>query len=571
VHPVPPSLPGESYSGDLTPPVGPAGAVPVSPAFNTIFEGGATAPGTPIQVSTGAVTTGVDFAVTPRAGVNIYSVQTYAFVWDQAAQAYDTTKPATFALGSTGDTAVITGDGLFAADNVHPADGLTASVLGAADMIQSVSAYPYGAGYLQFQVSTASQSAAGPRHMILRQGGETEVVPSAIVLTGAAPPAVTAVQQNGDRTVNVAGSGIGPGTRVLFDGATAAVQVAGSGQLTVVPPPALPGANASVIVTNPDGQDSSFFSPAAAPPVHAYSSGQAPSIQLSPASVNAGSTALIDISGTNVDFATGNLQFGFGSSDITVLQSWIVSPQRAIAQVRVSSAAQQGPATVTLSSGLQFLEMPGGFQVTAPQTADQPNVFLYTPDIQPGRAFVFSVDGTSPWASPVDFSVTLSGADGDKRAFIFFYVPGPLLFTFAPGDLPLGPALLKVTYRGQELEPVIAYIGGRPRPNIVQAAAAGTGVVNSDASPAFPGDTLVLTVPGLADSIAPMDLSSITVAVSGIAQTVTQVQQDNTTNTASVSFVLSPQTQVTTAGTLPLTIALDGRVSPAFALAVAPR
>ena len=565
VHPVPPSLPGESYSGDLTPPLGPQGAIQVTPPFNTAFAGSST------QVTAGAATPGIDFIVTPRASTNIYGVQTYAFVWDTAAQAYDTTKPATFLLGSTGDTAVVTGDGLFAANNLSPASGLSASVLGAPDMIQSLSAYPYGAGYLQFQISTASQTAAGPRHVILRQGGETEVVPSAILLADAAPPAVTAVQQNGDGTVNVAGSGIGPGTRVLFNGAVAAVQAAGSGQVTVVPPPALPGANASVIVTNPDGQDSSFFSPAAAPPVYSYGAGQQPSIQLSPASAPAGSKVIVDITGSNVDFATGNLQIGFGSSDIFVQQVWVISPQRAIAQLSVSSAAQQGSATVTLSAGLQFLELPGGFQVTAPPlTKRQPRVFLYTTGIQPGGVFVFSVDRTSPWASPVDFTVTVSGSAGDERAFIFFYMPGPLFFAFAPPDLPLGPALLKVTYLDAALDPVVAYIGGQPTPNIVQATSAATGVANSAASPAFPGDMLVLTVPGLADSIAPMDLAAITVAVGGIAQSVTQVRQDNTTNTATVNFVLSPQTQVAALGTLPLTIAFDGRVSPAFALSVAP-
>ena len=225
---------------------------------------------------------------------------------------------------------------------------------------------------------------------------------------------------------------------------------------------------------------------------------------------------------------------------------------------------------MTLSSGLQFLEIPGGFQVTAPQTQPQPDVLLYTDNLEPRRIFVFSVDGTSPWATSHDFSVTLSGANGDERAFIFFYMPGPTLFAFAPADLQPGPVLVKVTYQGQQLEPVIAQVGVTPWPNILQAASASTGVANSGSSPAFPGDTITLTVQGLSDTLAPMDLSSINVSVGGVPQTATLVQQDNTTNTATVRFILSPQTQVGAAGSLPLTIAFDGRDSTPFALAVAP-
>ena len=163
VHPVPPSLAGESYSGDLTPPIGSGGAIQMGPPFNTIFQSGTTSPGDPVVVSAGNATSGVNFAVTPRASVNIYGVQTYTFLWDQIAQAYDTAKPATFLLGGAPGTAVVTGDGLFASDGVSPAPGLSATVLGAPDMIQSsVAAYTYAAGFLQFQVSDRCSIHARP-------------------------------------------------------------------------------------------------------------------------------------------------------------------------------------------------------------------------------------------------------------------------------------------------------------------------------------------------------------------------------------------------------------------------
>ncbi|MGO9242123.1 MAG: matrixin family metalloprotease [Bryobacteraceae bacterium] len=566
-HTVPPSLPGESYSGDVIPPTSPQGTILSGPAFNTIFQTGTSSPGDPVQVSAGAATPGVNFAVTPLSSVNICGIQTYSFLWDQAAQAYDTAKPATFTFGASPGTAVVTGDGLFSANGVNPAPGLSASVLGFPGMIQSLVAYPYGAGYLQFQVSAAAPSSPGPQHLILSQGGEVEIVPSAILLAPADPPAISSIQQNGDGTATITGSGLGPGTGIMFDGAAAAVQAASSGQLTVVVPPALPGASAAVIALSPTGLDSNFFAPAAAPPSYAYAQGQAPAIQLTPASAPAGSRLLMDITGTNVNFAAANLRFGFGSSDIIVEQITILAPWHAVAQVVVSKYAQQGPATVTLSSGLQFLEVPAGFLVTPPQAALPFAVSAFDNSLQPGEDFVLCVGGVSTYTSSSDFSVTVSSLNGDEGAAASYF--SGLLIVVAPSDLLPGPVLVKVSYLGVPLPPLLFYSGGVPWPNIIQAASALSGGLYSGAYPAFPGDGIALTVQGLADSLAPLDVNSITVSVGGAPQTVTSVQQDASSGTAIVGFQLSPQTVVPAAGSLLLTVAYDSRVSAPVTLPVA--
>jgi hypothetical protein len=567
-HTVPPSLAGESYSGNLIPPIGPQGTIEPGPAFNTIFQTGTSAPGNPIQVNAGAATQGVNFAVTPRSSVNIYGVQTYSFLWDSSANAYDTLKPATFTLDSGTGTAVITGDGLVAADGVHPAPGLSAAVLGVPGMIQSLAAYPYGAGYLQFQVSTASVFTPGPQHLVLNQGGEMEIVPSAITLAAAAPPTISSVQQNGDGTATVAGSGLGPGTQILFDGAAAPVQAIGSGQLTVAPPPGLPGENSSVIALSPGGLDSNFFMPAAPPPTYAYAAGTAPSIQLTPAAAPVRSTLLLDITGTNVNFAAGNLEFGFGSSDILVEQVWIISPQHAVAQVAVSKSAQQGPATVTLSSGLQFLEIPAGLQVTPAQPPPSAGIAAITNVMEPGGAFVVCVGGDFPvYTDSTDFTMTVTGPNGDEPVYASYF--DDLLIAVAPADIPPGPVLVKVTYLGAPLAPLLFEMGGAVWPNIIQAAAAGSGVVYSAATPAYPGDTVAVTVQGLGDSLAPMDVNAISVTVGGVAQVVTLIQQNTSTNTAIVNFQLNPQTPIPAAGSLPLTVGYDGRVSVSVPLPIA--
>jgi hypothetical protein len=56
-----------------------------------------------------------------------------------------------------------------------------------------------------------------------------------------------------------------------------------------------------------------------------------------------------------------------------------------------------------------------------------------------------------------------------------------------------------------------------------------------------------------------------------VAQTVTFVQQNNSTDTATVGFQLNPQTTVPAAESLPLTVTYDGRVSVPVPLPIAPQ
>jgi hypothetical protein len=226
---------------------------------------------------------------------------------------------------------------------------------------------------------------------------------------------------------------------------------------------------------------------------------------------------------------------------------------------------------VTLSSGLQFLEIPAGFQVTAPEPEAPMVVSAFENTFEPGGVFVLCVAGVPPFATSGDFSVTISGPNGDEGAFVFFYISGPVLFLYAPANLTPGPVLVKVSYRGTALAPILFVVGAPNWPNILQAAAASSGLVYSEANPAFPGDSVSLTVLSLADSLAPMDVSAITVSVGGVAQTVTFVQQNNSKDTATVGFQLNPQTTVPAAGSLPLTVTYDGRVSLPVPLPIAPQ
>jgi hypothetical protein len=576
VHAVPPSLPSELLQPvNLVLPTDSEGTVAAGSAFNTIFHTGSTSPGDPVQVTAGQTTSGVNFSVTKRDSVNIHDIQTYSYFWNDAAQAYDTAKPATFLLGDTnGPYAVAAGQGLLAADGATPASGLGVSVLGAPDMIgaDAVKAYPYSNGYLQFNLSLGSQTVAGPRHLVIARDDETEIVPSALLLSSTAAPSISKVEQNSDGTVTVSGSGLTTGTRILFDGVSAPIRRSQDGTITVVPPPAQSAASAAVLALSPSGLDSSSFAPAAAPPMYSYPSSDAPSIQVSPNAAAAGSDAVIDLTGTNVDFAVSGLRLGFGTSDVVVRHIWLLSPQHAKVAISVAPAAQQGSTTLTLSAGLQFVQSSLSFQITAPSTEPWVRASgVIWSSLLSGLAnrypIILPIENIPYTARVSDFSVSVITPVGLQAVPILACLGGPI-FISLPANLTPGPLTLNVSFMGVALAPVVLDVSPAI-PSILQASNSATGSAYSGSAPAYPGDVVSIAVENLAADIAPVDLSSLSVSVDGVAQTVYAVEaQTSGTNLYTVQFKLDPQTQVTT-GSLPATITAGSRISAPFALPVA--
>lgn len=578
VHPVPPSLPSELLQPvNLVLPIDSQGAIALSPAFNTIFQTGTASPGDPIQVDAGKATEGLNFSVTQRDNVSVYDVQTYSYFWNEAVQAYDTAKPATFVLGNnSGPYAVAAGQGLLATNGKDPAPGLTVSVLGASEMMAAgaVKAYPYAAGYLEFDLSLGAQTVPGPRHLVFTRNGETEVMPSALLLSSTAPPSISKVQQNSDGTVTISGSGLATGTRILFDGAPAAIRQSLDGALTVVPPPAQPAASAAVIALSPSGLDSSSFAPAAAPPAYGYPDKGAPAIQVTPDTVSAGSDAVLDLTGTNVNFAVSGLQLGFGTSDIVVHRIWLLSAEHAQLAISVSPLASQGLTTLTLSAGLQLVEKPLSFRITAPSTQPWARGSGATPNsLPPGLSdpypVVLPIENVPASSSAANFYVAVVTADGDKPVNVLAFLGGQLILNL-PANLHPGPLTLKVVYNGASLAPVVLDVRA-PDPLILQASNAVTNSIYSDLAPAYPGDLISIPVVNLTGDIAPADLFSFSVSVGGVAQTVYALElQPYGTSFYMVQFKLDPQTQIqNSSNSLPLTVTAGSRVSASFALPVA--
>jgi len=579
VHPVPPSLPSELLQPvNLVLPTDSQGAIPLSPAFNTIFQTGTASPGDPINVAAGKVTPGVNFSVTARASAGIYDVQTYSYFWNDAVQAYDTDKPATFLLGSNNSQvpyAVAAGNGLLATNGKDPAPGLNVSVLGAPEMLGAgaVSAYPYSQGYLQFNLSLGAQAVPGPRHLIFSRNGETEILPSALLLTNSAPPVISTLQQNSDGTVTVSGTGLAAGTRVLFDGVSAVIHWSLNGVLTVVPPPAQPLASAAVIALSPSGLDSSSFAPAAAPPAYSYPDTGVSAVQVAPATVSAGSEATLDLTGTNVNFAVSGLRLGCGTSDIVVRRIWLLSPQHAKIAISVAPTATLGLTTLTLSAGLQLIESPLSLGITAATTQPWAKTAAAMPASLPaGLAvpfpFIIPIENVPTSASPGSFTAVVATPAGDRYADVLAFLSGQLIINL-PANLTSGPMSLKLTYLGAALPPVLLDVGV-DNPVVLQASDSAKGIAYSPTAPALPGDVVTLLVNNLAGDITPVDLSALAVSVGGIAQTLYSVQaQPNATNQYAVQFKLDPNTQLQDASnSLPLTIGAGSRVSAIFTLPV---
>lgn len=575
VHPVPPSLPSELFQPvNLVLPS--AGALTLSPgpAFNTIFQTGTATPGAPIQVTAGQAAASVNFSVTERQSISVYDVQAYSYFWNEAAQAYDTSKPATFVLGAAASPyAVAAGNGLLAKNGIDPAAGLGLSVLGAPDMVGAgaVKAYPYNQGYLEFDFSLGAQTTTGPRHLVFTLNGETEIVPSALLLTSAAPPAISKVELNSDGSVTVSGSGLATGTRILFDGVAAAIQTSDNGAVTVVPPPAQSGASAAVVALSPTGLDSSYFASAAAPPMFGYAENGASAIVVTPATVPAGSDAVVDLTGTNLNFLVSGLQLGFGTSDIVVRRIWLLSAQHAQVAISVSPTAAQGLTTLTLSAGLQLTQSPLSFSVTAPSVLPWVRVSGGQPSalasgLKVPVAFALPIVNVPLNAQREAFAVSSTTASGDVPIDVLDFVSGKLVLN-SPANLAPGPLILKVVYNGLALAPASVDVQA-PNPIILQASDSTTGLSYAGTSPALPGHLISILVANLAGSLAPVDLASISVTVGGVAQSVSSVTLKSP-GLYSVQFTLDQQTQLQVGSTSsPTIVGVDSRISVSFDLPI---
>ena len=506
VHPLPPDA-------DIRLPVDLSGQpFPAGAPFQTIFYPGTRdlTQFTPINVTRGNTVAGIDFSVTPRANVPVYDGATYSFLGSVPV------KPAfvnaTVALATF----------VFVANPSTPLPQ-SVQVLG---VDPNVNIRPYGTPVNLALDMHLTQGGSGPRHLLVNLGTDMYVLPSALNLVQKAPPQIT-VQPLPDGTVLVAGTSLGPDSRIYFDGLPAAVRIPfsgndASGSLVVVPPTGFSGQRATVTAFNGDGQ-SSMALQSANPPVYAYLATDTPQVVVSPPTVPAGASALIDISGVNTNFVDGQVTVGFGTNDVYVRRVWVLSSTHLQVNISVLPNAALGATEVSVIGGFQTILQPFGF-TTQPLNPRAPTISLplanaspSQPNLYPGA--VVNVAGSNLALTPGSATVLLADANGNTYpAPVLSSAAGQVSFALPP-NIPDGVATLRIG-NGTDVSLAVGLQVDAQPPVI---AAVTTGSLPLDPTrPVSTGDVLTILVTGLDPGVAAAP-SRVRVTASGIDLPVTQV------------------------------------------------
>lgn len=564
-HALPPSVQPELGPSEIVLPLDSNNQpIPAGDPFQTQFYPGTQDPqqAVTVAVSSGATASGINFAVERRAAEQIYSIRTYSFPGSRAVH------PAFENINVPNRWLVATGNGLM--PNGAPAPGLGVSLVPSEVSVRQTYQYSLAPNdYLQINLLLNPFSGPGPRHLVFSAGEEIYVLPSALSLANGQPPWIDSVapdvDANGNRVVSILGTGFAADTRILFDGAEAAVNSFDSslGKLVATPPPGASAYRANVIAVNSDGQTSEFLQD---PTPYTYDASDSPAISLSTSSLPAGVEAMIEVNGVNTNFTDGRTVLGFGSSDVVVKRLWVLSPTHLRAEVVVNPAAPSGSTLVSVTSGFQvisqpfaFVVLPGGGPLALVASSDLTNAVTGQPWIYPGSQANLSV-------SNLPASATVAVTLNDVPVTVMAVGQGQITFQ-VPADFPTGSAVLRIQTSAGTVYPIAVLIDPPP-PVVINVA--GSGAVIDASRPARPGDLLTVTVSGLADAAATVAATRLRVTVGGVDhQPIAPAQPAaNSPGQHQMQILLSEQVP---AGQVPLTVTIDYRTSAPYTIPVQAR
>jgi len=333
VHPLPPDAILANGSG-LRLPVDQNGqTIAASGVFTTVFYPGTNSlqQATSFNLNPGTAITSQNFSVNPQSAVSMYDIVTYSYSSSQACAASATpncwNSPAyvnsiapRFTIEARANQPLVTP----VPQSVTILGGFGTATLCAAQNATLPCFEPYNVNSGQrLPANTTDPNAGlaiffngnlgvgtGPRHLLFTMpNGDLYILPDGVNLVKQGPPAIASVTPNGDGTVTIAGSNFATDStlvsRVFFDGQPAVQGTSAPNAtpqtITVTPPPGYNSQNASVIVYNSDGQNSTFYQPQN-PPTYSYPTSGAPQIKLSPASLPSGVSTAVDIQAANMQF-----------------------------------------------------------------------------------------------------------------------------------------------------------------------------------------------------------------------------------------------------------------------------
>src|SRR5579871_1624938 len=252
------------------------------------------------------------------------------------------------------------------------------------------------------------------------------------------------------------------------------LSVNADGSLTVTPPTGPGGYTAVVEALAGDGQTSGQQLGPTVPPQFTYDPAGAPVIVVNSPSLIAGTDAMVEIDGVNTAFEDGETVVGFGSSDIAVLRSWVVSPTRMLVNVRVNPQILPGLTSVTVATGLQLETLSSTLQIRPPASNQ---ITLRTPITSQVTGLAGVPVGGFAVITALGVPQNMTGwalTIGGQNATFFLAAPGVILGQ-VPAGLPAGPAVVQLTSPAQDIiPPVVMQVD--PPPPVIAAAISASGV-----------------------------------------------------------------------------------------------
>jgi uncharacterized protein (TIGR03437 family) len=423
----------------------------------------------------------------------------------------------------------------------------------------SASIIPYGnptALELNFFVPPIAGS--GPRHLLFNLGTDIFVLPDGLNLAQKDPPFITSVTPNFDGSVTIAGNNFGLDSRVFFDGLQATGTFNGNA-INVTPPPGGNVQISTITVFNSDGQNSMFLQQQN-PPTYAYPAAGAPLINVTPPVLTAGISptgfsSMVDITGVNMNFVSGQTSVGLGTSDVSVSKVWVLSPNHLIANVVVAPNAVLGASEISVISGFQVASQPYGFQI---QPANTLAPLIALPVVSASGGSVYpggyaAVYGSNLTGSAGGAQVTLNGAG----VAVQYASPNQVNF-LVPAGFPTGPTILRLSNGAGSASIVVDIVA--PPPVIAAVVDFSSGATPDINHPASPGDVLGVFVNDLDPTVA-SNLSRLQVTVAGVSMPVLQVMPSG--GQFQIQFVLN---QSFGASPVPVVVLVDGSASGTYSI-----
>lgn len=522
-----------------------------SGAINTVFYNSASS----VTASAGAVTSGINFAVTGRSSVPVYDGQIFTFFGSNAVY------PAPVNLQTSGILTLVASVIGLGSNGQSP--GLAVQITGSDASIRSNGVRPYqqnGYTYVALDLNLNANGKPGPQHLIFTTPDYTYVLPSAIYLTQGGPPQVTAVAANPDGTISITGSGWNAGTSLYFDSLPAPIASIDTvnGVAVVNAPAGFSGQQATISAVNPDGQNSTFL----AGPAVQYSYGNliSPAVTaVSPASLPAGSEAMIDITTSGFSFGSGNISLGFGTSDVIVRKVFVAGPNHLQANVSVSGAAALSATDLTVMSDFALATGSSAFGTIASVTGQPEPVPTLTNSIvglngaYPGAQVVLNGSALSTGSSS---AITIGGISTQ----VLVISPNEVTLTL-PQSLTPGPTALVVNNGKLSSFPVLVNID--PLPSPIVAVQTPDGTYLSPSQPAHLGNTVIVTLQNFGSSGSTIAASRIQISLGGVSHPAASVAQS--AGFTQVSFQIGSGDPTSPDAIEELVVYLDGHSSyPAY-------